>query len=207
MRLGMVPVFLGIAAVTAGVASAQGGFGMVVKPGMVVNAAHFGLKSDAAFFGAGLEFASAGLSAKTTWRDTSEGRVTEGSSESKMDVSVFLPQLAGKFYLGGSAGEDGGGSARPFIWASLFYSIATSKVAETYGTTTTRDTATERQINDALGGNFGGAAAIGGEYFFSPHFGLSGEFGARLVFGGLKSEYAGYYYTSKMTSNLGLGFT
>lgn len=197
MKRSMVFVLIAIGLVATS-AWAQGGFGLIVKPGMVVNAAFLGAKSDAFFAGAGLEFASVGFSNKYTYE--------EGSSSQKADVSVFLPQLAGKVYLG-SSGEGDGGTVRPYAWASLFYSVATSKVTSTYGTTTTRDTTTEREINDLLGGNLGGSLAFGGEYFFAQRFGVSGEFGARLLFGGQKSTYEYGEYSETMTTNLGLGIT
>jgi hypothetical protein len=197
MKRSIVFTVIALCTMTTGVL-AQGGFGLSIKPGMVVNAAHFGMKSDAFFAGVGLEFASVGFSNKYTYE--------EGSSSQKADVSVFLPQLAGKFYLG-SSGEGEGGVVRPFIWTSLFYSIATAKVSSTNGTTTTRDTTTERMISDVLGGNLGGSVAFGGEYFFAPRFGLSGEFGARLLFGGQKSSYEYGEYSETMTTSLGLGVT
>jgi hypothetical protein len=206
-----------IVVVAAGAAWAQdGGFALSVKPGMVVNGAHFGYKSDALFVGVGLEFASVGLSSsyEYTYKDTWGGHESTYSykGSSKTDVSVFLPQLALKAFLGGVGDESSDGRyARPYVWGSLFYSIASARVTGSSGDSTYQDTLYEREIRDILGGNLGGAVALGGEYYIAKCLSLSAEFGARFLFGGTKGEqhYSGYYQNEiyKYDNKLGLGFT
>lgn len=118
--------------------------------------------------------------------------------------TVYLPQLAARVYLpGASAAGSEGTAARPYLGASVFYSLASVSIVRD----TVRDTATARIANDALRGNIGGTAAIGGEYAFSPNFAVSGEFGARMLFGGMSEEQKIYRGTMKTETALGLGFT
>jgi len=163
-------------------------FTMSIKPGMYLNAAHFGITTGRIFAGFGLECLS--VSVKSTY--------TSGSSSStfKTGATVFLPQLASKVFLSDKLAT--GTGVQPYLWLSLFYSIATAKV--TYGGQS--DTESEKAIKDLLGGNFGGSIAFGGEYHFAPEFSIGGEFGLRLLFGGTKS---GTTYTYE--DNLGLGLT
>jgi len=209
MKYGKVLAIAGIVVIAAGAAWAQdGGFGISLKPGMIINGAHFGYKSDAYFAGVGLEFASVGLTNKSTERDSWSGQWQEHTYTTKTDVSVFLPQVAARAYFG-SAGENegGGGFARPYVWLSAFYSIATAKMTSSNGDTTVRDTSSERQIKDLLGGNLGGSVAVGGEYFFNRSLSITGEFGCRMLFGGTKTKYESESYSYVTASSLGLGVT
>lgn len=185
-------------------ALANPGLGLSVKPGMLVNAAHFGYNTGSLFAGAGLEFASISAESKSTY----ESPETTMTSSSKLGATVFLPQLAARLFLGGAGeGAEGGsmgGEVKPYVWLSAFYSLATASV--TFNDEP--DTTTARQLRDALSGNIGGTVAFGGEYYFAPGFSVGGEFGVRMLFGGMKTEsnYGGEYsYISD--NNLGLGFT
>jgi len=182
----------------AGSVYAQGGFAFCAKPGMLVNAAQFGYKSDALFAGVCLEFASIGVSTKSSYVDSSYSY----EYTSKIDVSLFLPQLAFKYFFSPTAA----GEVRPYAAASVFYSLSSVRIQTTDGETTVRDTSAERTLGDVLNGNVGGTIAFGGEYFFSEDFSLGGEFGCRALFGGVSEESSGYYSgTYKYSYNLGLG--
>jgi len=205
-------VALGIVVTSA---SAQGGLGLCLKPGFIINAAHIGYQSDKLFIGGGLEFASASWSSsyEHTSHDTWGGQETTYTSKGsdKLDVSVFLPQVAAKAFLGSVGEASEAGYARPYLWGSLFYSLAMAKATSSYNDSTFHDTLTERNVRDLLGGNLGGALAFGGEYFIARSLSLSGEFGARFFFGDTKEEshYNSYYGDDiyKNTAKLGLGFT
>ena len=182
--------------VAAGAVHAQGGLAFCLKPGLLINAAHIGYKTDNLFVGAGLEFASASVSTKYT---------SESYTDTyKVGVSVFLPQVAARMFFG-SIGEEasGAGYARPYAGASLFYSIAGASITRTDGETTWRDTTDERMVKDVLGGNVGGTVSFGGEYYIARSLSLGGEFGMRFLFGGTKYESS----YSTQTASLGLGFT
>ncbi|MBM3323003.1 hypothetical protein FJY69_05960 [candidate division WOR-3 bacterium] len=208
-------LLVGICAV-AGTTWAQSGLGLSIKPGFIINAAHIGYKSDNLFIGGGLEFASASLSHnyEHIHRDSWEGRETTYTvkSETKTDVSVFLPQVAAKAFLG-SRDEDAAASgyARPYLWASVFYSLAGARCSYTDEDTTYQEVEWEKQVRDALGGNVGGAVAFGGEYYIATSLSLSGEFGCRFIFGDTKREVTREYEHStdvyKYADKLGLGFT
>jgi len=210
-------LLVGICAV-AGTTWAQSGLGLSIKPGFIINAAHIGYKSDNLFIGGGLEFASASLSAnfERTYKDTWGPRDTTITEKygTKVDASVFLPQVAVKALLGGPGEEDGNerGYARPYIWGSVFYSLASVKSSFTYGDSTKHDTLTEKIAGDILGGNLGGTVAIGGEYYIAKSLSLSGEFGCRFLFGGIKQEFRDEYSSyvndvTKLDGKLGLGVT
>jgi len=184
--------------VAAGAVHAQGGFAFCAKPGMLVNAAQFGYKSDALFAGVGLEFASVGVSTKYSHIDSSYSY----ESTSKLDVSLFLPQLAFRYFFSPTAA----GEVHPYAAASVFYSLSSVRIQTSDGETTVRDTSAERIVSDVLNGNVGGTLAFGGEYFFTENFSLGGEFGCRALFGGVSEESSGYYGgTYKYDYNLGLG--
>lgn len=180
-----------------GVVHAEGGFGMCLRPGLLVNAAQFGYKADNLFVGVGLEFATVGWSSKSTYTESTYSY----NFTSKYGVSVFLPQVAAKYYFG----TNGEGEVRPYASASLFYTLAGASITTSDGQTTVRDTSAERQMRDALGGNVGGTIAFGGEYLFTPHFSIGGEFGCRMLFGGTSSKYSGMGYSSVSSASLGLG--
>jgi hypothetical protein len=189
-----------------GSADAQGGFALCVKPGMLVNAAQVGYKSDNLFAGVGCEFITAGLTSKYSEHD---GSFSYNSTQ-KYDISMFLPQVALRYFFEGTGGEGGGGGeVRPYVTASAFYTLGSAKVSWSDGQTTTHDTLTERQLQDLLTGNVGGTVAFGGEYFFSPNFSLGGEFGCRWLSGGVKSSsgYEGYSYVSSNSLGLGVVYT
>ena len=185
-----------VVVLATGAIYAEGGLAFCVKPGLLINAAHIGYKTDNLFVGAGLEFASASVSTKYT----SESN----TSTSKYDVSVFLPQAAARMFFGRIGGESSeAGFARPYGGASLFYSIAGASITSSDGETTWRDTTAESSVKDVLGGNLGGTVSFGGEYYIARSLSLGGEFGIRYLFGGTKYESS----YSTQTASLGLGFT
>jgi hypothetical protein len=189
-----------VIAIAVGTVHAKGGLAFSLRPGLLINAAQIGYKTDNLFVGAGLEFASASLSTKLT--------SDSFKSTSKFDVSVFLPQAAARVFFGGVGEEaSGAGFARPYVGASLFYSIAGASITTSDGETTQRDTTTEKLVKDVLGGNLGGTASFGGEYYIARSLSLGGEFGVRFLFGGVKTKYESYYGTETMTASLGLGLT
>jgi hypothetical protein len=204
-----------VIALAVGAVHAQG-LALCVKPGMLVNAAHVGYKTDFMFIGGGLEFATVGASTKSTMTDSTTNPPTVHNYNSKYDVSLFLPQVAARFFFGG--GEEGGGSVmggmgagegggvvRPYAAISAFYSLSAARITSSDGETTVRDTASERQIHDVLDGNIGGTVAVGGEYFFSSSFSIGGEFGCRMLFAGQKSSSGYEGWSEVTTSNLGIG--
>jgi hypothetical protein len=208
-----------VLAFAVGAVYAQGGLALCVRPGMVINAAHIGYKSDMFFIGGGLEFASASWTDNETRtvRDSGGGWDTTYTNKyaTKMEASVFLPQVAAKVFFGGSGSEEGGqaaGSVRPYVGASAFYSLAMVSSSTTYDDSTYKDTTTSRMLQDVLGGNLGGTVSFGGEYYISRSFAFSAEFGARYLFGGISQKshydyYSGYYEDVVMKSKLGLGLT
>lgn len=191
-----VTIIIGVA-LAANLNAQSSSLAFCIKPGMLINGAHFGYKTDMLFAGIGLEFASVSVNSKyrLTYGDTTY------EDKSKTNASVFLPQLCARVYLGNNAQEEPG--IRPYVWLSVFYSIATAKV--TYNNVI--DTLTEKGIKDLLGGNYGGSIAFGSEYYFSPHFSIGGEFGIRALFGGTKTEYTSTSYSYTDEANLGLGLT
>jgi len=196
--------------IAVGIAHAEGGFAFCVKPGMLVNAAQVGYKSDNLFAGVGCEFVTVGLSSKYSETDSMYEPPHVYNSTSKYDLSLFLPQLALKYFFGGTGGDGGGsGEVRPYAAASAFYTLSAVRITSTDGETTVRDTMSERQVRDVLNGNVGGMVAFGGEYFFSPKFSIGGEFGCRMLFGGQESsnDYPGYSYVSSNTLGLGVVYT
>jgi hypothetical protein len=63
-----------------------------------------------------------------------------------------------------------------------------------------------------LGGNLGGTVSFGGEYYFSRHLALDGEFGVRYLFGNVgqtyrENEYYHGYDDVTQRERLGLGLT
>jgi hypothetical protein len=177
---------------------------MSFKPGLAVNAAHFGYATENLFVGAGLEFASVSYGLKYTTRETldyEEPKETTFSHTNNVSGMLFLPQVAAKYYFGGSTEGTEGTGVRPYVWASAFYSISSVSMTSD----TTHDTAFARQANDLLTGNIGGTLALGAEYAFSKNFGISGEFGVRMLFGSTRSDYHVYRGTETMDNTLGLG--
>lgn len=205
MKCAVVLVFCGCLVAALSPALAQGGFGLCVKPGMLVNAVHFGAHTGSMFAGFGLEFASVSTEQKSTYQSPD----TTTNSTTKTAVNLFLPQLGAKIFLGGGdEGSDQTGHADPYVWLGGFYSLATASATYSDGDTSYSDTAWAREVRDVLGGNFGGAIAVGGEYYFSPHFSVGGEFGVRMLFAGTKDEHDyGEGYKSIAQQNLGLGVT
>jgi hypothetical protein len=204
-----------VIAFAVGAVHAEGGLAFCVRPGLLVNAAQVGYKSDMFFIGGGLEFASA------SWTDDRTSTVNDTTPEyettytvksaTKMDASVFLPQIAAKVYFGGKEGVQEAGSARPYAGLSAFYSLAMASASTTHDDSTYKDTTTARMLQDVLGGNFGGTVSFGGEYYISSSLALSAEFGARFLFGGVdqKYRYDNYYGYEDVAlkSKLGLGLT
>jgi len=190
-----------VVVIAVGIAHAQGGFAFCAKPGMLINAAQFGYKSDVLFAGVGCEFATVGLTSEYSHVDSSQSPPYVYKSASKYDVSLFLPQVAVRYFFGRTAA----GEVRPYAAASAFYTVSAVRISTSDGETTVRDTSQERQLRDVLNGNVGGTVAFGGEYFFSSNFSIGGEFGCRMLFGGQSSSsgYDGDIY--KYSNNLGLG--
>ncbi len=215
MRGAMV---VAVAAMVAAVhvANAEGGLAFTVRPGLLINAAQVGYSTDNFFIGGGLEFASASWSSseERVQHDTTVFPETTYTYRhgTKVGASVFLPQVAAKYSWGGAtaAGRDGG-YARPFVGASLFYSIASASVTTTDEDSTYKDTTTSRSLRDVLDGNLGGTVSFGGEYYISHSLSLSAEFGVRYLFGGTDVKYHNDYYNGyedvALKDQLGLGFT
>jgi len=215
MKGAMVVAVAAIVAAT-GMANAEGGLAFSVRPGLLINAAQVGYKTDNFFIGGGLEFASASWSNsyEGTQHDTTVFPETTYTYKygSKVGASVFLPQVAAKYFWGGAeAATKDAGYARPFVGASLFYSIAMANATTTNDNSTYKDTATSRALQDILGGNLGGTVAFGGEYYISHSLSLSAEFGVRYLFGGTDVKYHYDNYSGPddvaMVDKLGLGFT
>lgn len=215
MRGVMVVVVAAMFAAT-GVANANGGLAFSVRPGLLINAAQVGYKTDNFFIGGGLEFASASWSNsyENVTHDTTVTPETTHTYKygSKIGASVFLPQVAAKYFWGGAeAANKDAGYARPFVGASLFYSIALANATTTDGNSTYKDTTTSRSLQDILGGNLGGTVSFGGEYYISHSLSLSAEFGVRYLFGGtdVKYHYDGFSgpIDDATKDKLGLGFT
>jgi len=70
-----------------GIAHAEGGFAFCVKPGMLVNAAQVGYKSDNLFAGVGCEFVTVGLSSKYSETDSTY----EPPTSTTQPVSTTFP--------------------------------------------------------------------------------------------------------------------
>jgi hypothetical protein len=199
----------------AGVANAENGLAFVVRPGLLINAAQVGYKTDNFFIGGGLEFASASWSNsyESVRHDTMVHPETTYTykSASKIGASVFLPQVAAKYFWGGAAADKEGGFARPFVGASLFYSIASASATTTYNDSTYSDTTTSRALQGILGGNLGGTVSFGGEYYIARSLSLSAEFGMRYLFGDGNTKYHYENYSGpedvSIKDQLGLGFT
>lgn len=197
-------------------AAGANGLAFSVRPGLIINAAQVGYKGDNYFIGGGLEFASASWTDnyQSTEYDTMVYPETSyvykyGSS---LKASVFLPQVAAKYFWGGTEGDErGGGFARPFVGATVFYSIATASVTNTDSDSTWKDTVTSNELQGVLGGNLGGTLSFGGEYYFTRSLSLTGEFGVRYLFGGTSEKYRNDLYNGYENVNasdkLGLGFT
>ncbi len=191
-----------IALLTAGASWAQSGFGLCIRPGMVINAVQFGYKAENLFAGVGLEFASLSWSTKEEYKGENE----QSTYTQKIGANVFLPQMGIRYSFRG-ANEEDNSYATPYLGASLFYSLGKSSITESDGQTTYRDTTTEKLINDALTGNIGGTVGVGGEYYFSRQFSIGGEFGVRFLFGGTKNKVRYYSDEYTLSNNLGLGVT
>jgi hypothetical protein len=215
MRVAMVVTVVAMVAATS-VANAEGGLAFTVRPGLLINAAQVGYKTDNFFIGGGLEFASASWSNsyESVQHDTTVFPETTYTYKygTKIGASIFLPQVAAKYFWGGAAAADeDGGYARAFVGASLFYSIASVGITMTDDDSTYKDTATSRSLQGILGGNLGGTVSFGGEYHISHGLSLSAEFGVRYLFGDTDVKYHYDNYSGPediaMKDKLGLGFT
>jgi hypothetical protein len=201
--------------VAAGAASAKDGLAFSLRPGLRVNAAQVGYKWNNFFFGGGLEFATASWTDyyETVYHDTTVFPETtftyrQGREE---NASVFLPQVAARYYWGGETGREAG-FARPYVGVSAFFSLAAVSITRTGIDSIWKDDPASRLVQDSLGGNLGGTVAFGGEYYFSRHLALNGEFGVRYLFGNVgqtyrENEYYHGYDDVTQRERLGLGLT
>lgn len=152
-------------------------YGITLPLSVVSSAAHLGYRGSNFFAGAGLEYSGYSAEVRDIYRDTS-GHQDSSSISGAVRYSIYLPQVAARYYFGGGGvGSEQGGGISPYVGASAFYSIGSTDYID-YGV---RDTAMIRQLNRELTGNLGGSVAFGAEYAFSPSFSIGGEFGLRLV--------------------------
>ena len=213
MRHAMAVAAVAIVA-AAGAASAKDGLAFNIRPGLRVNAAQVGYKWNNFFLGGGLEFATASWmhDYEVVHHDTSafpETTYTYRQSKEE-NVSIFLPQVAARYYWGGEIGREAG-YARPFVGVTAFYSIAAVTIRGTGSDSVWKDEPASWLEPDSLGGNFGGTVSFGGEYYLSRHLAFNGEFGVRYLFGGTDVKYQYDNYSGPddvaMVDKLGLGFT
>ena len=213
MRHAMAVAAVAIVA-AAGAASARDGLAFSIRPGLRVNAAQVGYKWNNFFLGGGLEFATASWTHdyEVVHHDTSafpETTYTYRQSKEE-NVSIFLPQVAARYYWGGETGREAG-FARPYVGVSAFFSIASVSIRGTGRDSVWEDEPANWLELDSLGGNLGGTVSFGGEYYLSRHLALNGEFGVRYLFGSFgqthqDSESHGFSDVS-LDERLGLGLT
>lgn len=151
-------------------------YGITLPLSVVSSAAHFGYRTGSFLVGAGLEYSGYSAEVRDIYRDTS-GHADSSKVSGALRYSIFLPQVAARYYFGGGDGSEQEGGISPYVGLSAFYSIG----ATDYIYDGVRDTAMIRQLNKELTGNLGGSVAFGAEYAFSPSFSIGGEFGLRLV--------------------------
>jgi hypothetical protein len=213
MRHAMAVAAVAIVA-AAGAASAKDGLAFNIRPGLRVNAAQVGYKWNNFFLGGGLEFATASWTHdyEVVHHDTSvfpETTYTYRQTKEE-NVSIFLPQVAARYYWGGEIGREAG-YARPFVGVTAFYSIAAVTIMETGSDSVWKDEPASWLAPDSLGGNLGGTVSFGGEYYLSRHLAFNGEFGVRYLFGSFGQTHRdseSYGYSDVwLDERLGLGLT
>lgn len=150
--------------------------GVSLPVSIVTSAAQFGYRASNFMVGVGLEYGGYSIEDRVIHTDTS-GHEDSSSVEDALRYSVFLPEVAARYYFAGGEVSDQGGEISPYVGVSAFYSIGSPD----YVTSGIRDTATIRQIDKDLTGNLGGTLSVGVEYAFNRNFSIGGEFGLQLV--------------------------
>jgi hypothetical protein len=185
----------------------QGGFVFGIKPGNTINSASFGIKmgnlvptigADLIWITASGTYTDENYSSYYGW----SGDYYEYRSIDEDDVSgsafLLIPSIGMKMYMGDK-------SVRPYLLGNIFFSLpfVSAESESRYESweyingelewhyididDDDLDKEDEELIEDALG--FWGVTLGGGaEYFFSEHFSVGGEYGLRLVFGGVEAS-------------------
>lgn len=132
-------------------------FSFSVKPGLNLNSANIGYRSEKGVFYGGLQFINVTYKYKNQYDDD------------KLKLHVYMPYIGYKFFIKEKE------NIKSSISATLFKPMVFGKEI-TDGTEEVSFKEDLRNINI-----WGGEFAFGTEYFLSENFSLGGEFGLRLA--------------------------
>ncbi|MBE0433238.1 hypothetical protein IBX73_07215 [candidate division WOR-3 bacterium] len=176
-----------------GIAAADPGFMLTVKPGNLVEGFDLGVKAGRFVPMFGLDVGSAGMSSHYTV-EYNDSLVYEFDEE--VGLTVFAPHIGFKYLLGRK-------DLRPYVGMSFLYTFGSASVVFDG----VEDEDLSDRIGDVLSGNWGLGVNFGGEYFFSKNFSLGGSVGFKYFRGATSSEFEsvpGYIELTESTLGLGL---
>lgn len=185
---------IGLIILCIGVASANPGFVLSIRPGKIVEGFGLGCKFGGFVPEFGVDFGSGSFTTKSTTQTPD----TTYSSEFKASATVIVPHLGFKYLFGTK-------DLHPYFGMSFLYTFGMAS-GEIDGV---EDEQTSELLEDALSGNLGIGFCFGGEYFFSEQFSFSGDVGFTYYMGSTKTEYDEYTpgYLDILENSLGLGLT
>ena len=125
-----------------------------VRPGALVQSAHFGADMGTLTPFVGLDYFSVG--------------VTMDDADVDISAGVYVPHVGARFYFNPSRDP---GTVSPYMEGSLLFSFASADLG---------DATIDNMIEEAL--SFWGLnIAFGAEYFFNERFGVTGMYGIRYL--------------------------
>ncbi len=176
-----------------GMASADPGFMLSIKPGNLVEGFDLGVKAGGFVPVFGLDVGRAGVtSLNRVWFDDSLAY----EDEIEVGLSVFVPHVGIKYMFGKK-------ELKPFFGVAFLYTFGSAKVT----VDGVEDTLISDQLSDALSGNWGLSFCFGGEYFLHKRFSLGGSVGFKYIRASIRDEYEDIGYRSLSESALGLGLS
>lgn len=184
---------IGLIVLCIGIASANPGFVLSIRPGKMVEGFGLGCKFGGFVPEFGVDFGSGSFTTKSATQTPD----TTYSSEFKASATVIVPHLGFKYLFGTK-------DLHPYLGMSFLYTFGIAS-GEIDGV---EDEQTSELLEDALSGNLGIGFCFGGEYFFSEQFSFSGDVGFTYYMGSTKTEYE-YTpgYLDILENSLGLGLT
>jgi hypothetical protein len=187
-RLLVVCMVLGL-----GIASADPGFMLSIRPGSLVEGFDIGVKAGSFVPVIGIDVGSAGMSSHYTV-EYNDSLVDEYETET--GLTIFAPHVGFKYLFGKK-------DLQPYVGMSFLYTFGSAEVKMDG----VEDTLLSEQLSDVLSGNWGFGLCFGGEYFLNKHFSLGGSVGFKYFRGSTSFEYEyvpGYIELSEDALGLGL---
>jgi hypothetical protein len=157
-----------------GIASADPGFMISIRPGSIVDGFDIGARFGGFVPAIGLDYGYV----TTSYTNRYEYIDTTYEYEGDLSMSIFVPHVGFRYLFGTQ-------DVKPFFGLNFLYTFGSASTSYNGE----EDTLFADQVGDLLSGNWGLGVLFGGEYFFAKHFSLGGCISFRYFAGGTSVEY------------------